>query len=209
MNKLFLIFLILSTIIITNCERKGNMEIINKTHQNVYYRLNNSNENIVLPGDSTHIYNYSLGKETLFTKPEKTIFFNYIAGETFSLDGDFTQTTVTIKSEKTTRLYLNPTHAGIKIINNSNKVITSLQTIMHKGIVIKESGNLILDHNLTPDNERYFRIPYYSSLEQNIENRFYYQFKVQTDDLQVYTFGDSTVVLDKGEQYIIDFNPLK
>lgn len=195
-----LIPILLFVLVLFGCEKEGNLQFINRTGQNVYYRFMGESENRILPGNTTKSYTFSLGKQTLFDTPEKVVFISYIDGETFSLEDHLTSTSVTIKPDKTLKLYCDPVYAGMKIFNNSSVGIIKIQRIKYLPGSVPLTSDLMMSNLIVPGTSRYFRF-------EGTPNApgYYNQFVIYTDDNQMFTYGDATTVLPVGQQYQIDF----
>lgn len=184
-------------ILLTGCAKEGDLTFLNKTNQNIYYTL--EGVNYILPGQQSHSYTYRLGKETIFNKPSKDLEIT-IYGETFMLeDMPSNKTIVTINPDKNLKLYLWPTHAGLKVINNSNNYLNSMVYEQHYNQSLISSPELLASP-LAPGDSAWFRMPF-SEGNSSTNTYFYYTFKVLNNlgDLTVY--GDSTIVLSKGQQH--------
>ncbi len=202
MNKLFTLLSLFAILLTGNaCAKKGDLTFINKTDQNIYYTLKGSD--YILPGKQTHSYTFNLGKETLLNTPEKEVPIS-IYGETFSLEDNETTTTVTILPDKNLKLYLWPTHAGLKIINHSNYPINNvIYKQFFKNSTFTSPNLLANQQTINPQDSLWFRIPF-SSLNQNNPSYFYYNFSLKNTLNENIIYGDSTLVLDKGQQYRIE-----
>lgn len=201
MKKISTIISILAILLIsTACTKKGDLTFINKTDQNIYYNLKGSD--YILPGNQTHSYTFDLGKETLFNSPEKEVEIA-IYGETFALEDNEASTSVTILPDKNLKLYLWPSHAGLKIINQSNHPINNvIYKQFFEDRTITSQNLLINQQIINPQDSLWFRIPFSPLISSN-PSYFYYNFSLKNDLNENFVYGDSTLVLDKGNQYRI------
>ena len=129
MKKVLFPFILL-IIIITGCSTEGDIKIINRTNHNLYFTIKGND--YTLEGSETSDPNMtvsvSTGKQFLFYIEDYVEVDLHLEGETFmmqdaTISGQpigiyFTETTLQVKPKETLKVYCDPTHAGVKLINN-------------------------------------------------------------------------------------------
>ena len=129
MKKIFLF--ILPVIILVGCSTEGDIKIINRTDNYLYFTIEGSN--YILDGSSTsdpiQTISFNTGSKFLFFGDCEEKLDMHIEGETFMMQladnygnpiGEYyTETTLNVKANETLKIYCDPTHAGVKLINNS------------------------------------------------------------------------------------------
>lgn len=121
------------------CTSQGDIKIINRTEHNLYLSL--QNKNYIISGTETLQTEIDIGNHFLFFGTQEKDIDIKLEGETFMMQeanngvptGEYrTETTIKVEADKTTKLYCDPTHAGVKLINFSNKDIISFQYFTNK-----------------------------------------------------------------------------
>lgn len=129
MKKIFLF--ILPIIILAGCSTEGDIKIINRTDHYLYFTIKGSN--YILEGspdsDPSKTITVDTGNQFLFLGDDATKVDMTLEGETFmmqlaNLDGSpsgeyYTETTLNVPANEVLKLYCEPTHAGVKLVNNS------------------------------------------------------------------------------------------
>ncbi len=197
------LILIFVSLFLFACAKEGDLTLVNRTNHNIYYTI--QNRDYTLTANQTAKHTFSVGNETLFKTAEKEIPIK-IEGETFILldeDIETNETSVNIKGDENLKVFLYPTHAGLKIVNHSNKIFRNLIYKQHFVSHTHSSDDLLHFEELNPQDSLWVRIPY-SFLNPDNPYYFYYTFEVRDTDGFIHTFGDSTTVLDKDIQYRIE-----
>ena len=129
MGKIFLF--ILSIIILAGCSSEGDIKIINRTNHYLYFTIEGSD--YILAGspdtDPSKTITIDTGSQFLFLGNETIKVDMSLEGETFMMQwanndgspsGDYyTETTLNVPANEVLKIYCEPTHAGVKLINNS------------------------------------------------------------------------------------------
>ncbi len=129
MPKLLLICL--TVILFLGCSSEGDIKIINRSDHNLYFTI--EGVDYILAGsessDPSKKISINTGKNFLFWGDQETAVSVQLEGETFMMqmaDASgiptgiyYTETTIAVKPNETTRIFCSPTHAGVKLINNS------------------------------------------------------------------------------------------
>ena len=129
MKKIFLF--ILPVIIFAGCSTEGDIKIINRTDHYLYFTIKGSD--YILEGspdsDPGKIITVDTGSQFLFWGGDAAKVDMTLEGETFMMQlanpdgspsGDYyTETTLNVPANKTLKIYCEPTHASVKLINNS------------------------------------------------------------------------------------------
>ncbi|MDO9578661.1 MAG: hypothetical protein Q7J16_12325 [Candidatus Cloacimonadales bacterium] len=128
--KKFILF-ILPALIIFGCSSEGDIKIINRTDHYLYFNIEGTD--YVLEGSENSNPSKSVsidtGSQFLFWGDDETKVPMNLEGETFMMqDSDasgvpnglfFTETILAVKPNETLKIYCDPTHAGVKLVNNS------------------------------------------------------------------------------------------
>ncbi len=129
MNKIFLF--ILPVIILAGCSTEGDIKIINRTDHYLYFTIEGSD--YILEGSPTsdpfQTISFDTGKKFLFFGDCEEKLDMHMEGETFMMQladnygnpvGEYyTETTLNVKADETLKIFCDPTHAGVKLVNNS------------------------------------------------------------------------------------------
>ena len=129
MKKIFLF--IIPVIILTGCSTEGDIKIINRTNHYLYFTIKGSD--YILEGspnsDPSKTITVDTGSQFLFWGDETTKIDMTLEGETFMMQlanpdgspsGEYnTETTLNVPANETLKIYCEPTHAGVKLVNNS------------------------------------------------------------------------------------------
>lgn len=133
MPKIFLILFVV--MLVLGCSSEGDIKIINRTDHNLYFTI--KGVDYILEGsessDPSRKISIDTGKQFLFWGDDETKVHVNIEGETFMLQSAdaggiptgifYTETTISVKPNETTKLFCSPTHAGVKLINNTLQAV--------------------------------------------------------------------------------------
>ena len=132
-----LIIPILLIIILSGCSTEGNIKIINRTNHSLYFTIKGND--YILEGSETSnpdmTISVNTGKQVLFYSEDYVDVDLHLEGETFMMQdavngipiGEyFTETTLQVIPKETLKIYCDPTHAGVKLINNSVENVIKL-----------------------------------------------------------------------------------
>jgi hypothetical protein len=136
MMKLLIPFLLI--IILAGCSTEGDIKIINRTDHSLYFTIKGND--YILEGSETSDPNMTVsvdtGKQFLFYIEDYVEVDLHLEGETFmmqdaTISGQpigiyFTETTLQVKPKETLKIYCDPTHAGVKLINNFTEDVIDL-----------------------------------------------------------------------------------
>ena len=127
MKKVLFPFMLL--IIIAGCSTEGDIKIINRTEHSLYFTIKGND--YILEGSETSdpsmTVSVGTGKQFLFYSEDFVEVDLHLEGETFMMRDEFhgppdwiyyTETTLQVKPKETLKVYCDPTHAGVKLINN-------------------------------------------------------------------------------------------
>jgi len=196
MKKLILGLLFLA--ILAGCSTEGKIKVTNRTKNNLY--LNVKGNDYTIPGATEEMINddkgtsktvsFDTGKKFLMFAPDETDIDLYLVGETFLMHDNDTLTTVQVEPNETYRVYADPTHAGVKLINNSELDITELKsTQIFDPDDETENDTRILSTNI-PAGTEFFKQLIPVPEDANSEQRFFYKFEVTFADSTRDTFGE-------------------
>ncbi|MDY6916082.1 MAG: hypothetical protein SVM86_07190 [Candidatus Cloacimonadota bacterium] len=188
-----LLLILLLSVLLVACSTEGDFKVVNQTNHVVYFNIDD--EDYIVDSLQTKTVSLDTGDKFIFFGDDEKTYTLEIEGETFALPNGETETQVTIRNGKTYKAYCTPTHAGVKVINNSGKDIINLFFYTS----FDETLNT-LTNSIENGETFYSRLEYATS-----ENDFYYTFKVRYDDFSEEYFGgpeETTLGLD--EQYVIE-----
>ncbi|MCF7857839.1 MAG: hypothetical protein K9N07_00740 [Candidatus Cloacimonetes bacterium] len=125
-----MLYLSLLLMVIAGCSTEGDIRFINRTNHDLFFNIKGND--YVLAGSETEDTEMTIsvytGKEVLFIDEGPREVDLHLEGETFMMQyaingtpiGEYyTDTTLNVQPGKTMKIYCDPTHAGVKLINNS------------------------------------------------------------------------------------------
>jgi len=128
MKKIIVPFMLL-IIILSGCSTEGDIKIINRTNHSLYFTVKGND--YILEGSETSDPDMTIGvdtgKQVLFYSEDYVEVDLHLEGETFMMQDAingipieeyFTETTLQVIPKETLKIYCDPTHAGVKLINN-------------------------------------------------------------------------------------------
>ncbi|MCK4957205.1 MAG: hypothetical protein KAS49_06175 [Candidatus Cloacimonetes bacterium] len=199
MRKLF--FLIIVGISLVGCSTQAEINIINRTNNNLYIAL--EGESYVLEGSENKVITIDTGKRNIFSE-EITKVELQLEGETFMMQlgdpygyvtGEYYNTTdLELKQNETRNIYCDPTHAGFKVYNNFGKLISSIKYF---------ANNDTMDHVCATDLEEedfaFQQLRYYTD-----GDTIYYTFELNFDDGSHNVYGGPGNLMELDELFYID-----
>ena len=211
MKKYLLYALLL--IILAGCTSEGEIKVINRTHYPLY--LNVKGNDYVIDGSEdpendpvNKTISVETGKEFLFWNGDDKKVKIQLEGETFMLQeadlsgfptGNFyTETKVLVAPDETTRIFCDPTHAGVKVFNVLESNIIQLNVKMNGGNYMPLTTNTGSSADslwvIAPEDSVWAR------LEASTEDHpIFYEFQIVLEDYQV--FEVPVGELEADEQY--------
>lgn len=198
MKKLLFIFITL--IFLLGCSTEGDIKFINRTAHFLYFTIQGNDH--ILNGATEAEINQGIGpNKTLTIKTgKKFLFFGagektidlHLEGETFmmqeaDIDGTptgiyYTDTEIKIISNETLSIFADPTHASVKLINDSDKNIVEFRYTTNNDSVyfsILENENI-----LAIDNSVYTRLEA-SSVQNPLTYTFKFKFEGESDSIEI------------------------
>ena len=187
-------------LLLSACESGGKLQIFNHCSYPAYIRVENMDQKTIPAGESVS-YNIDTDTQNIFTGEVKKKLKIWMVGETYSIFDEgqniYTDSTwIEVKAGKTYSIYLNPNRASVKVINNSDQIISWAEIWQHSPLTYYQVGVM---YNILPGESRFLRVDY--------GNKYYYQVEIYLPDESHYTFGDSENILAVDEQYVVNFNP--
>ncbi len=212
-----LIFLFFTIILLLGCTSKGDIKFINRTAHLLYFTMQGNDHILVGASDAqisqgtgpTKIISINIGKKFLFFGAgEKTIDL-HLEGETFmmqeaDIDGTptglyFTDTEINVKANETLNIFADPTHASIKLINNSDKNIVEF-VYTHDEIddfwILEPENMLAIDDSISARLEP-------STAQDPLT--YYFKFKFEGEDDYIELPGFSELFVDKQDRIEVDY----
>ncbi len=191
-------------LILIACSTEGDLKVINRTAHNLYFSVKGND--YVLEGATeeeidenigpSKTVSFNTGKQFLFWGGDKKKVDLEIEGETFLLPDNNTTTEVKIESGSTTKVFTDPTHAGVKVINESGYDIVWLYCFTDFDPTLR-----VLSDNIPDGTQFYDQLAPSSS-----ETQLYYTFKIVLDNFEEYYYGglmDENANLGIDDQYLI------
>ncbi len=191
-----LIPLILLIIIVAGCSTEGDIKFINRTEHPLYFTV--KGDDYILEGSedvddpNTKSISIDTGSKFLFWGGDTEKVDLYLEGETFLMQeadlygnpsGLYTaETTLQVEPDETTKIYCDPTHAGVKLVNSSLSNIIEFSYSSNYGNYIT-----INDDDIPPGESFWARLN-----PSSPDNTIFYSFRVTLDDYRVF-------ILDAGE----------
>ena len=205
--KNIILGIVVSFIIIACSDTSGKIKIINKSQNPIYYSVQDQNiqtiEGSTEPNYNSNTEHLDIGEKFIFWGDMDKYVNIYLEGETFLMhdytESEYTTTTkIRIDDGFTRKLYIEPNHAGFKIINNLNQPITEIWRSQQDGFDLT-STNYLDSVSVIESGEEFFKqIPY--SLE---DEEIYHGFKFVTpNETYNYDYSNPSYNLLKDEQEI-------
>lgn len=196
MKKLILGLLLLAVLV--GCSTEGKIKVTNRTRNNLFLSVKGSYYTI--PGATEEMINddkgisktvsFDTGKKFLMFAPDETEVDIYLVGETFLMNSGDTLTTVEVEPNETYRVYADPTHACVKVVNNSGLDITKLTSTQIFSLTNPGANDTRILTNNIPNGTEYYKQLVYVTDNASTDDRFFYQFEVTFADSTHETFGD-------------------
>ncbi len=185
--------------LLSACESGGKLQVFNHCSYPAYIRVDNMDQKTIPAGESVS-YNIDTDTQNVFTGEVKKKLKLWLVGETYSIYDQvqniyIDSTWIEVKAGKTYSIYCNPNRASVKIVNNSDQIITQAEIWQHSPLTYYQVGVM---YNILPGESRFLRVHYGSN--------YYYQVELYLQDESHYTFVDSEEILGKDEQYLVTFN---
>jgi len=216
--KNFLI-LVLVLVILAGCSSEGDIKVVNRTKHPLYitvkgndYTIAGSEDPVGSPVKKT--ISIDTGKEFLFWNGDDKKVDIHLEGETFMLqEADingypsgifFTETTVNVSPDETTKVYCDPTHGSVKVINQIENDIIEFR-------VKKNGGNFNpVDTNTGSSLDPLWSIAPGDSVWARLQastddNPAYYEFQVVLDNYQYLEYPAGEIEVDDQFRLVIYF----
>lgn len=203
-----LIPLILLIIIMAGCSTEGDIKFINRTEHPLYFSI--KGDDYMLEGSedtddpNTKSISIDTGSKFLFWGGDTEKVDIHLEGETFLLqeadiNGNptgiyYAETTVQVEPDETTKIFCDPTHAGVKLVNYSNSTIIEFSYSKNQGNYAPLNGN----DDILPGDTFWARLD-----ASNNDYPLFYSFRVTTEDYQVYVLDAGE--LEKDDQFVWDY----
>jgi len=215
MKKLILGLLLLA--VLAGCSTEGKIKVINRTKNELYftikgddYTLDGATEDMINDDKGTSkTVSFDTGRKFLMFAPDETEVNIYLEGETFIMAGGDSVTTVEVEPNETYRVYADPTHAGMKLINNSELDITELKSTQIYDPEDDDENLVRILSTSIPAGTEFFKQLDPVPEDANSDQRFFYQFKVTFQDSSFQMYGyynnpDTFLKLDDFYEITID-----
>ncbi len=204
MYKLFVSLLLL---ILIGCSSEGDIKIINRTEHNLYFSI--SSNNYILEGSSdsnpSETISIETGRYIPILENDQTKVNLHLEGETFMMQEAsqgtplgifYTDTSLYLKPNETLKIYCDPTHAGVKLINNSQLVVNDFYYYTQK----TDSLVSLLKNSIQPADSAWSRLK--ASTQQD---SLIYSFLIEFENGYTDSSYQNIESLTVDEQLLIDF----
>jgi len=197
-----LLFLFIFVIFLTGCEKDGVLKITNRTSYPINAAIYNSPQ--VIPPGSVLKKEITTERQSLFGGDVGKYVDLDLEGETYEiwdydLEAYVPNTRVFVKAGQTTKVYLDPNRACIKVINQSGWNI--------KKVIIQQNSNSETSTN-----------PYIVFLENNdvwykqvdpatATESCFYIIQIVFENDTIVTYGDNQNILYTDEEFLITVTP--
>jgi hypothetical protein len=194
-----LIVPVLMVIILAGCSTEGDIKIINRTNHRLYFTIKGND--YILEGSETSDPDMTIsvdtGKQVLFYSEDYVEIALHLEGETFMMQDAvngipieeyFTETTLQVKPKETLKVFCDPTHAGVKLINNS------AENVINLAYSTDDSDSLIaiIDLTIEPGDSAWSRLKA-TSIYDSISYSFVIEFETGFIDSSFMNIDDLTV----------------
>jgi len=213
------LFFALVLIILTGCTSEGNIKVINRTHYPLYitvkgndYTVDGSEDPINSPVKKS--ISIETGKKFLFWNGDDKKVNIILEGETFmlqeaDLNGNptgifYTETTVLVSPDETTKIYCDPTHGSVKVLNMLDNNIIEIN-------VKKNGGNFIpLTTNTGSSVDSLWSIApgdsVWARLQASTDDyHIYYEFQIVLDNYQFLEYPAGEIEADDQFRLVLYF----
>jgi len=214
-NKAFLLLALLLLIVLSGCESGAKINFVNRSSFPIYVTIEDT-PMLAIPGNSSRSVDIETDTQSLLTGTVNKEVLVYLKGETYQIyDQDLhayqDSTIVTVQAGKTLSIYTDPNRASIKIVNNSDRVITSAEIYRHNFVSPLRIGALT---DIQPGEMRFTHVNYSIPINSSVQpwvptpaTRYYYYVVLIDSEGEQYVFGDETNILYNDQQYLINFAP--
>lgn len=203
MRTYIVILCLIMLLLLTACNTSGTLKVLNQTSYNVYLTV--KGHSYVIPANSTQSVEIETGTQTWFTGVVEKKVPIEIFGETWMMMRFVNNvpvysknTTVTIRSGETLKVYCAPILAAVKIKNHSQQAITAITSTVHHPPFGEQTTEVVLPDSIQTNEE--FFAPLLPADEENV---FYYTFQIKLSDGTWLSYGDQTTILSIDEEFLI------
>jgi len=212
-HKALLLLIPALLLVLAGCESGARIKIFNRCSYPIYVRVADGGE-VAIPANGNQAFEVETGTQTIFTGTLYEEVPIHLVGETYQIYDDnelaYTDSTsMEIQIGKTQSVYIDPNRASIKIVNNSNRKITSAEIYRNNFVSSIRVGNLT---DIEAGQMRYTHVNYSVPVDSNVQpwvptpaTRYYYFVVLYDEDGNSYTFGDETNILYKDQQFLVNF----
>jgi hypothetical protein len=204
MQLILLLAISLALLILTGCDKDGDLKIINRTDYNVYAGVSGSLYTI--PADSTLKLHITTGRQTPFDSNVGKYVEVFLEGETYQIWDAYEETyipstEVWINAGKTTNIYLDPNRASVKVVNQSGQYIKRI--LVQRNTTYNTTTQTYEFPDLLPPGGVWHK-------QQNPatpQAMYYYLVQVVFENDTILTYGDTGNILYKGDQFLVTVLP--
>jgi len=201
MNQRFiglLLLLLLACLLITGCETGGKLKIFNRTSYPVYAGIHG--ELYTIGADSSFVLEFATPTESIFNPDTGLDVDMYLAGETYQIWDAFLEAYVDsafvrINTGETTRVYVDPNRAGIKVINQSQQYIKRI--IVQKN-TLSTSTTFSYDVFMAPGDV--WQKPVQPATNTD---SFFYIVQIVFENDTIFSYGNTQNILYVDEQFLV------
>ncbi|MDI3504162.1 MAG: hypothetical protein PWP64_1098 [Candidatus Cloacimonadota bacterium] len=200
-KAIYYILMGLLLLILSACESGAELNMVNRTSYPVNTSVDHA-EIVSIPEGQSHVFKIDTDTQSFLTGEVKRKIPVWIVGETFSLydrdAGVFVDSTeITVKAGKTTNAFLDPNRASIKIVNNSDEIITQAIIKMIKPAYYQ---NVAVINNIQSGESISKRVKY-----ATFDDPFYYKVEIWFENAtEPIEYGNSETVLANDQQWVVE-----
>ena len=205
MKKLIYFILLGSVLLLlAACESGGKFEMVNETSFPIYASVDRG-PIVTIPAQEKRVFEIDTDSQSFLTGEVKRRVPVFVQGETFSLydqeENEFVDNTVTtVKAGKTTRAFLKPNRASIKIVNDRPEKIYKVE-VRHISPTIDFVVE-ILDIDIHSGESYWYRVK-----PATLQDNFTYQVTIYLEGVDNPRIFSAFGVLGLDEQWVLRVNP--
>ena len=199
----FILLTFIALVLLIACEDGASIKVINQTNFNVYAEVDGND--FIVSGQSSYKVDVDTDEKVFLFDDGVTKKTLHLVGETFRIVDSYDnvvydEVEIKVTPGETYNVYCKPRWASVKIINNSDYKITKLNYRKNSQFAPGAWFNIIFDTPLEFGDFAYYHLAY-----QTAENRFYYNFEVESGGEIIYSAGDEFqgIELSLDEQHLI------
>jgi len=206
-----LLLAVLALLTLSACESGAELKVFNRTSFPVFVRMEGTSE-VAIPAGGEHSFDVETETQSFLTGTIREAKSVWATGETYRIYDRFTNTwtdstEVIFEPGKTTKIYMDPNRASIKILNSCPRTIRNIEIFRHDFVIPTRIATM---ENLGPNQMRYITVNYSIPVDSSVQpwtptpsTNYYYYAIIYFSDSEYYTYGGENTILYKDQQYLI------